>query len=76
MKIKFSNNLINKLLLFVALVYINSIYSSDNYEFNLYNNYGVVGTIHTPSARTFEEGVHGATSVSYTHLTLPTILLV
>ena len=61
MKIKFSNNLINKLLLFVALVYINSIYSSDNYEFNLYNNYGIVGTIHTPSARTYEEGVHGVT---------------
>jgi hypothetical protein len=61
MKIKFSNNLINKLLLFVALVYINSIYSSDNYKFNLYNNYGIVGTIHTPSARTYEEGVHGVT---------------
>jgi len=36
-------------------------YSSDSYEFNLYNNYGIVGTIHTPSARTFEEGVHGVT---------------
>ena len=61
MNINLYNNLINKLLLFVSLVYINLIYSSDNYEFNLYNNYGVVGTIHTPSARTFEEGVHGAT---------------
>ena len=61
MNINLYNNLINKLLLFVSLVYINLIYSSDSYEFNLYNNYGVVGTIHTPSARTFEEGVHGAT---------------
>ena len=55
------NILINKFLFFLTLFYIHSIHSSDNYEFNLYNNYGVVGTIHTPSARTFEEGVHGAT---------------
>ena len=55
------SHLINKFLIFVSLVYTNSIYSSDNYEFNLYNNYGIVGTIHTPSARTFEEGVHGVT---------------
>ena len=55
------NHLINKFLIFVSLVYTNSIFSSDSYEFNLYNNYGIVGTIHTPSARTYEEGVHGAT---------------
>jgi len=60
MNINFSH-LINKFLLFVSLVYTNSIYSSDSYQFNLYNNYGVVGTIHTPSARTFKEGVHGLT---------------
>ena len=61
MNTNLNNNLINKLLVFVSLFYINSIYSSDNFEFNLYNNYGIVGTIHTPSARTFEEGVHGIT---------------
>ena len=55
------NHLINKFLIFVLLVYTNSIYSSDSYKFNLYNNYGIVGTIHTPSARTFEEGVYGST---------------
>ena len=55
------NILIKKFVIFVSLVYTNSIYSSDSYDFNLYNNYGIVGTIHTPSARTFEEGVHGAT---------------
>ena len=60
MNINFSH-LINKFLIFVSLVYTNSIYSSDSYQFNLYNNYGVVGTIHTPSARTFKEGVHGLT---------------
>ena len=55
------NILIKKFVIFVSLVYTNSIYSSDSYNFNLYNNYGIVGTIHTPSARTFGEGVHGAT---------------
>jgi len=60
MNINFSH-LINKFLIFVSLVYTNSIYSSDSYQFNLYNNYGIVGTIHTPSARTFKEGVHGLT---------------
>ena len=52
--------LIKKFLLLVSLVYINPIYS-DNFKYNLYNNYGIVGTIHTPSARTFDEGVHGIT---------------
>jgi len=61
MNTKLYKNLINKLLLLTSLFYINSIYSSDNFEYNLYNNYGIVGTIHTPSARTFEEGVHGVT---------------
>jgi hypothetical protein len=55
------NHLISKFIIFVSLVYTNSIYSSDSYQFNLYNNYGIVGTIHTPSARTFNEGVHGLT---------------
>ena len=55
------NILIKKFVIFVSLVYTNSIYASDSYDFNLYNNYGIVGTIHTPSARTFEEGVHGLT---------------
>lgn len=51
---------IKKFLILLTAVYINSIYS-DSYEHNLYNNYGIVGTIHTPSARTFDEGVHGVT---------------
>tara|TARA_S200000501_G_scaffold38392_1_gene31527 strand:- start:2212 stop:4185 length:1974 start_codon:yes stop_codon:yes gene_type:complete len=53
-------HLIKKFLLLVSVIYINSIYS-DSFEYNLYNNYGIVGTIHTPSARTFDEGVHGLT---------------
>ena len=53
-------HLIKSFLLLVSFVYINPIYS-DSFKYNLYNNYGIVGTIHTPSARTFEEGVHGVT---------------
>ena len=47
-------------LLLASVIFINTIYS-DSFEHNSYNNYGVVGTIHTPSARTFDEGVHGLT---------------
>jgi hypothetical protein len=53
-------HLIKKFVLLISLIHIDSIYS-DSYEYNLYNNYGIVGTIHTPSARTFDEGVHGVT---------------
>ena len=59
MKKRFKH-LIKKFLLSLPLISINTIYS-DSYEYNLYNNYGIVGTIHTPSARTFDEGVHGVT---------------
>ena len=57
---KSPKHLTKNFLLLVSVIFINSIYS-DSYEHNLYNNYGVVGTIHTPSARTFDEGVHGVT---------------
>jgi hypothetical protein len=57
---KSPKHLINKLLVFVSLIYINLIYS-DSYEYNLYNNYGIVGLIHTPTARTYDEGVYGVT---------------
>ena len=33
----------------------------DSFEYNLYNNYGIVGLIHTPTARSYNEGVHGIT---------------
>ena len=53
-------HLIKKILLLISVIHIDSIYS-DSYKYNLYNNYGIVGTIHTPSARTFDEGVYGVT---------------
>ena len=58
---KSPEHLIKKFLLLISVVYINTIYS-DSFAYNQYNNYGIVGTIHTPSARTFNEGVHGITT--------------
>ncbi len=57
----FSNNFIKSLFILVSLVSINSIYA-DSFKHNLYNNYGIVGLIHTPSARTYDEGVYGLTT--------------
>ena len=54
-------HLFKKFLLLISLVYVDIIYS-DSFKHNLYNNYGIVGTIHTPSARTFDEGVYGLTA--------------
>ena len=34
---------------------------SDSYQYNLYNNHGVVGLINTPTARLFDGAVHGIT---------------
>lgn len=34
---------------------------SDNFNFNSYNNHGVVGIVNIPTARFFDEGVHGFT---------------
>ena len=32
---------------------------SDNFEYNTYNNYGMVGLINIPTARFHEEGSYG-----------------
>jgi hypothetical protein len=34
---------------------------SDNFDLNTYNNHGTVGLINTPTARFYDEGVHGLT---------------
>ena len=61
MKKSFKNYL-RSFFLLTTLFFTDQVYSDgDSFEYNLYNNYGVVGTIHTPSARTFDEGVHGLT---------------
>ena len=32
---------------------------SDSFDFNIYNNHGIVGLINMPTARFYDEGVHG-----------------
>ena len=54
------NNFIKKLFLVTSIFFINSIYG-DSDKYNLYNNHGIVGLINTPTARFYDEGVHGVT---------------
>ena len=51
---------IHNFLILATLLFTDQVYS-DSFEHNLYNNYGIVGLIHTPTARTYDEGVHGIT---------------
>ena len=34
---------------------------ADSFDFNTYNRHGIVGLINTPTARFYDEGVHGIT---------------
>jgi len=43
------------------LIYWHNTLYADNFDFNLYNNHGVVGLINMPTARFYEEGIHGVT---------------
>jgi hypothetical protein len=52
---------IHNFLVLATLLFAKPVYG-DSYVYNVYNNYGVVGLIHTPTARTYDEGVHGITA--------------
>jgi len=56
---------IHNFLVLVILLFTDQIYG-DSFENNLYNNYGIVGLISTPTARTYKEGVHGLTAYNGT----------
>ena len=47
--------------IFLIFLFWNSVVESDNFDFNTYNNHGVVGLINTPTARFYDEGAHGIT---------------
>ena len=51
---------IHNFLVLATLLFTDQVYG-DSFEYNLYNNYGIVGLIHTPTARSYDEGVHGIT---------------
>ena len=55
----FLNNFFKKN--FFLFFFLSFLASADNYDTNSFNNHGVVGLINTPSARFYDEGVHGVT---------------
>jgi len=46
---------------FLALIFLSFSVFADNFNFNIYNKHGVVGLINMPTARFYDEGVHGLT---------------
>ena len=55
-----SNKRIKNFLFLTSLFFISSL-NADSFKYNQYNNHGEVGLINTPTARTFDEAVHGIT---------------
>jgi hypothetical protein len=47
------------LFLYILIIGLSSDVNSDSFQFNTYNNHGMVGLINTPTARFHEEGSHG-----------------
>ena len=43
----------------LLFLFFASFINGDSYKYNSYNNHGIVGLINTPTARFFDEGVHG-----------------
>ena len=58
LKYLFRNQQITILLSF--FLFVNQL-NSDSYDYNSFNNHGVLGLINTPTARFYDEGVHGIT---------------
>tara|TARA_X000001036_G_scaffold173351_1_gene164038 strand:+ start:8761 stop:10737 length:1977 start_codon:yes stop_codon:yes gene_type:complete len=46
---------------FFALTFFSCAVLADSFDSNIYNNHGIVGLINTPTARFYDEGVHGIT---------------
>ena len=51
---------IAKILFLIVLCFFNPV-NADSFRNNIYNNHGVLGLINIPTARSYEEGVHGVT---------------
>jgi hypothetical protein len=58
----FEYNFFKKIIfLLIFFYFISSNLNADNFRYNSYNNHGVVGLINTPTARFYDEAVHGIT---------------
>ena len=53
-------NIINKIFIYILVIICAPLFS-DSFQYNNYNNHGVVGLINMPTARLFNEGVFGLT---------------
>ncbi len=52
---------LHKSLLYISLIFLISPLSGDSFKYNSFNNHGSVGLINTPTARFYNEAVHGVT---------------
>ena len=43
----------------LVLIFFSFTTLADNFNYNLYNNHGIVGLVNIPTARFYDEGVHG-----------------
>ena len=50
-----------KATILITLLILSKHVTSDSFQYNTYNNHGIVGLINTPTARFFDEGSHGIT---------------
>jgi hypothetical protein len=64
MMIKFFIGSAHIKIFFIALTLFPLTALSDSFDFNIYNNHGIVGLVNTPTARFYDEGVHGV-SINY-----------
>jgi len=51
----------NKKIYLLLIITLSNITFADNFDSNIYNNHGVVGLINAPTARVYDESVHGIT---------------
>jgi hypothetical protein len=54
------NNQLKSIFYFLFFLFYLNI-NADSFEYNIYNNHGVVGLINTPTARFYNESTHGVT---------------
>ena len=54
-------NIFFKKFFFIASILFSNIILADNFNYNIYNNHGILGLINQPTARFYDESVHGIT---------------
>ena len=52
---------IKKKILILICLYFSFYINADSFNFNTYNNHGVIGLINMPTARFYDEAAHGIT---------------